>query len=250
VAQRSTISLVRGGISLVLFWAALAAPTAVAQPAIGQGCDPRERALRDRALAFAAYANGPVRALAAPEGELVHKFNRINPNGLTTVFGVLGVSRDRECRPAWYRVQLPMRPNGATGFVAADAVTLRPVSTRVEIDISKRRLSFFRDGRLVLTSAAGTGTSGTPTPTGRYYVNQRFYTLDPSGPFGPGAIGISAFSPILKDWAQGGPIAIHGTNDPSSVGRAASHGCVRIENGLLRKLLWAIATGSPVVIRG
>ena len=90
-----------------------------------------------------------------------------------------------------------------------------------------RKLRVFRDGRLVLRATAGIGAHGTPTPRGSYYVNQRFRVIDSWGPFGPAAIGISAFSPVLQEWAQGGPIAIHGTNDPSSVGRAASHGCSR-----------------------
>ena len=53
--------------------------------------------------------------------------------------------------------------------------------------------------------AATTSTSGCCRPTR-------------SGPFGPGGIGISAFSPVLTGWAQGGPIAIHGTNQPASIG--------------------------------
>lgn len=238
----------RGTTALVLVVAALGAPAAYAQPAVGEGCGPGARSLRDPNLAFAAYANGPVRAYTRPEGPIRHTFSRINPNGVTTVFGVLSVSRDRTCNSVWYRVQLPMRPNGAVGWVRARDVTLDAVRTRIAVDVSERRISFFRDGRLVLRATAGTGTSGTPTPVGSYYVNQRFRTLDPWGPFGPGAIGVSAFSPVLTDWPQGGPIAIHGTNDPSTVGRAASHGCIRIHNGLLRRLLWATETGSPVVI--
>jgi L,D-transpeptidase-like protein len=229
---------------LVLF----ATPLAHAEVAIGQGCGDRPVRLREATTAYAAYANGPVQALKAPGAGLRHRFASLNRNGVSTVFGVLAVIRDRECRPVWYRVQLPLRPNGATGFVAAGAVTVRVVRTRIEVDISSRRVSLFRDGRLILRTTGGVGTGGTPTPTGRYYVNQRLYALDPSGPFGPGAIGISAFSPVLTDWAQGGPIAIHGTNDPSSVGRSASHGCIRVENSLLRRLLRATRTGSPVVI--
>lgn len=145
-------------------------------------------------------------------------------------------------------MQLPVRPNGATGYVAANAVKVRAVRTRLEIDLSRRRVSFFKDGRLVLATTAGIGAPQTPTPTGRYYVNQRLLAADPSGPFGPGGIGISGFSPVLIDWAQGGPIAIHGTNDPSSVGRSVTHGCIRIENRLLRRLLRATETGSPVNI--
>jgi len=223
-------------------------PVAMGETAIGQGCGDRAIDLRDATTAYAAYANGPVRALKAPGGRARHSFASVNRNGVRAVFGVLAVIRDRECRAAWYRVQLPLRPNGATGFVAANAVTVRPVRTRLDVDLSKRRLSFFRDGRLILATTAGVGAPDTPTPIGRYFVNQRLHAADPTGPYGAGGIGISAFSPVLIDWAQGGPIAIHGTNDPSSVGRSVSHGCIRVENRLLRRLFRATETGSPVNI--
>jgi len=240
----------RRGIALAVFvLGAVAAPVADAQLEAGEGCGPATRSLRDPGLAFAAYANGPVHAFASPGGEVLRTFGRVNQNGVRTTFGVLAVSRDTRCRAAWYRVQLPMRPNGNAGWVRAEAVTLDPVRTRLEVDISEHRLRFFRDGRLVLRATVGTGRAGTPTPTGSYYVNQRLYASDPSGSYGPGAIGISAFSPVLRDWAQGGPIAIHGTSDPSSVGRSVSHGCIRVDNNLVRRLLRATETGSPVVIR-
>lgn len=228
--------------------AALAAPAAHGQMTVGDGCDSSERGLGDKRAAYAVYANGSVEVLARPGGKRLQAFGRMNRNGVPTVFGVLAVVNRLDCTPEWYRVQLPIRPNGATGYVAARSVTAYRVHTRLEVDLSAHRLFFFRDGHLVLTTTAGAGTSGTPTPTGHYYVNQRLYALDPSGPYGPGGIGISAFSPVLTNWAQGGPIAIHGTNDPSSVGRSASHGCIRIHNGVLRRLLLATETGSPVNI--
>ena len=44
------------------------------------------------------------------------------------------------------------------------------------------------------------------------------------------ALGISAFQPkLLSDWAQGGIVAIHGTNEPWLIGQAVSHGCVRMK---------------------
>ena len=48
--------------------------------------------------------------------------------------------------------------------------------------------------------------------------------------FGALAIGISAFQTKLSDWAQGGPVAIHGTNQPELIGKAVSHGCVRMHD--------------------
>ena len=88
-----------------------------------------------------------------------------------------------------------------------------------------------------------------PTPTGRYYVNQRLVPDDASGPFGPAALGISAFSPVLTWWAQGGPVAIHGTNEPWSIGQAVSDGCVRLPNAILERVFAAVDAGTPVIIR-
>src|SRR5207244_2896367 len=114
-----------------------------------------------------------------------------------------------------------------TGWVRGSAVDVEKVTARIEVDLSDRRVTLFRDGRRVLTATAAVGSPATPTPTGKYYVNQRLIPTDPSGPFGPGAVGISAFSDVLTGWTQGGPIAIHGTNAPWSIGKAVSNGCIR-----------------------
>src|SRR5438094_225790 len=103
-------------------------------------------------------------------------------------------------------------------------------------------------GRRVLSTTAAIGSPATPTPTGRYYVNQRLIPGDPGGPFGPGAIGISAFSDVLTGWTQGGPIAIHGTNAPWSIGKAVSNGCIRVPNPALRRVFAQAIAGTPVII--
>jgi hypothetical protein len=213
------------------------------------GCEPGESELGDRKLAYAVRANGRVVARRKPSGPPVRAFGRTNVNGVRTVFGVLGAVRDDRCRPRWYRVQLPIRPNGATGYVRARDVKLFRVRTRIEVDLSERRIDFFRGGHRVLRVTAAIGANGTPTPTGRFYVNQRLLSGDPSGPYGPGGIGISAFSPVLTGWTQGGPIAIHGTNDPGSIGEAASYGCLRIENRHAERMLRTNPEGTPVTIR-
>src|SRR5438270_898278 len=65
---------------------------------------------------------------------------------------------------------------------------------------------------------------------------------------GPGAIGIAASSNDLTGWTQGGPGAIHGTNEPWSIGRSVSNGCIRLPNAVLRRLFRAVPAGTPVVI--
>ncbi len=175
-------------------------------------------------------------------------FGHLNQNDYPTVFRVVSAIRRSDCRPTWYRVQLPIRPNGVEGYVRPRAVRLASVRTRIVVQVSKRRLTLFRRGRPVLRTTVAVGSKATPTPTGSYYVNQRLVPTDPSGPYGPGAIGISAFSNVLTGWTQGGPIAIHGTNEPWSIGHPVSNGCIRVRNPVLRRLFADTPAGTPVVV--
>jgi hypothetical protein len=208
-----------------------------------------ESRLGSQRLAYAAVANVPLRAYRKPGRAPFARFERRNVNGVATVFGVLGVVKSRNCKPLWFHVQLPMRPNGAVGWIRAYAVWIGRVRTRIEIDVSQHRLTFFRNGKRVFRARTAVGAPATPTPVGRFYVNQRLIPTDPRGPFGPGAIGISAFSNVLTGWTQGGPVAIHGTNEPWSIGRSVSNGCIRLPNPVLRRLFRAAPAGTPVIIR-
>jgi lipoprotein-anchoring transpeptidase ErfK/SrfK len=206
------------------------------------------RPLRSRDRAYAAVVRSEASVLRRPGGAVLARFGRLNVNGVPTVFGVLGERVDAACRPVSYRVQVPVRPNGAAGWVDARDVTVASVAARIEIDLSRRSLTLFRGRRQLLRATVAIGSPATPTPTGRYYVNQRLVPEDPSGPFGPGAVGISAFSNVLTGWTQGGPIAIHGTNAPWSIGHAVSNGCIRLPNPLLRRVFRVALAGTPVII--
>jgi lipoprotein-anchoring transpeptidase ErfK/SrfK len=201
-------------------------------------------------LAYAAIVRRHAVAYRSPGRRPFASFGRLNVNGARTVFAVRGQIVRRDCSAAWYRVQLPIRPNGSIGYVDASAVELSAVRARIVVDLSARRLTLYRNGRPIVQAVAGVGAPATPTPTGRFYVDQRLIPSDPSGPWGPGAIGISAHSDVLQySWIQGAPIAIHGTNEPDSVGRAVSHGCIRLDNTMLRRLFWRTPAGTPVIIR-
>ena len=200
-------------------------------------------------LAYAAIVKSHATVSARPGARVLTRFGRLNQNGAPTIFSIRGVRVDRSCRPASYLVQIPRRPNGVTGWVPAAQVTVEPVHTRIVVDLSQKRVTLYRGGRRVLSATAAVGSAATPTPTGSFYVNQRLVPTDPSGPFGPGAVGISAFSNVLTGWTQGGPIAIHGTNEPWSIGRAVSNGCIRLRNPVLRKVFAQAVSGTPVLIR-
>jgi lipoprotein-anchoring transpeptidase ErfK/SrfK len=201
-----------------------------------------------RRVAYLAVARHGAVAQRAPGGAEVARFGARNVNGYPTVFGVLGAVVRADCTPTWYVVQIPVRPNGATAYVRAARLEVQTIDVRIVVDVSARRLTVLRSGRAILRATVAVGSPATPTPTGRFYVNQRLVPDDPGGPFGPGAVGISAFSNVLTGWAQGGPVAIHGTNEPWSIGRAVSNGCIRLPNRTLR-LLWPLAAaGTPVII--
>jgi lipoprotein-anchoring transpeptidase ErfK/SrfK len=200
-------------------------------------------------VAVAAVVPRHARVYRHPGRKPFASFGPLNQNRFPTVFRVLATLHRRDCHASWYRVQVPMRPNGVTGFVPARDVQIGTVKSRVVVSISRRRLTLFRSGKPVLHATVAVGSRATPTPTGSYYVNQRLIPSDTHGPFGPAAIGISAFSNVLTGWAQGGPIAIHGTNAPWSIGKAVSNGCIRLPNATLRTVFQAAIAGTPVVIR-
>jgi len=212
-------------------------------------CSAAARPLGSIATAYVAIVRHRTAAFRSPGGPVLARFGHMNRNGFPTVFSVVAVAKTGRCAPAWYRVQLPMRPNGRTGWVRARAVQVQSVDTRILIHVRARRLELLRAGRVVLRTAISTGEPATPTPIGRFYVKERLLPTDPNGPYGPAALGTSAFSPVLKNWAQGGPVGIHGTDDPSAIGRPASHGCIRLPNAAMKRLFALTPAGTPVIIR-
>jgi lipoprotein-anchoring transpeptidase ErfK/SrfK len=144
---------------------------------------------------------------------------------------------------------MPATPNGITGWVPASGVIADAVDTRIVADVEARRLVLYREGRRLLEMPMAVGASSTPTPRGLFFVESRFRFADPNGAFGPAALALSAYSEASEGWAKGNPIAIHGTNDPSSIGQAASSGCLRISNRNVGVLLALVRSGTPVLVQ-
>jgi lipoprotein-anchoring transpeptidase ErfK/SrfK len=200
-------------------------------------------------LAYAAIVQSRAVVTRRPGERAFASFTKLNVNRVPTIFSIRGAVVDAKCDPRTYLVQIPKRPNGVTGWVAADQVDVETVTTRILVDLSEKRVTLYKEGQKVLSATAAIGAPATPTPTGSFYVNQRLIPTKSGGPFGPGAVGISAFSNVLTGWTQGGPIAIHGTNAPWSIGKAVSNGCIRLPNEKLRRVFSLALNGTPVLIR-
>jgi len=235
----------------IVFVVSLLAGLVAAQPASADAgrCAAGVKPLGSGRVAYAAVLERSALVYHTPGRGVLARFAKKNVNTYPTVLGVRSALLDRDCKRSWYRVQLPLRPNGVLGYVRADAVWLGRVRTRIVVDLSERRVTLYRGGRRLLRARAAIGARATPTPRGRFYVNQRLVPRDRTGPYGPGAIGISAFSNILTGWTQGGPIAIHGTNQPWSIGLRTTNGCIRLHNQVLKRLFRATPAGTPVIVR-
>ncbi len=150
----------------------------------------------------------------------------------------------------WYEVLVPGRPNGRTAWVREGDVTVHRVDHEVEVDLAARTLRVLQDGAEVLTSPVAVGTPESPTPTGRFSLTDKLETGQPDGAYGPYALGLSARSDVLTEFAGGdAQVGIHGTNVPSSIGTAASHGCIRVPNEVAVQLTEMLALGTPVTVR-
>lgn len=201
----------------------------------------------DRWLVGKATAPVVVRTQPAAGAPVKIRLGVENANGYPTL--VL-VDKVREARDStWYRVYVAMRPNGSRGWVKEGPLAFYNTSAKIVIDLSERELSVYRRGELVGEYPVAVGRPGLETPTGFFFINQKLKPPRPGGAYGALAIGISAFQPKLSGWAQGGPVAIHGTNEPWLIGKAVSHGCVRMYDKDVLKVSKSVPAGSPVEIQ-
>ena len=89
-----------------------------------------------------------------------------------------------------------------------------------------------------------------PTPTGASYITELLDTGNPNGTYGPYAFGLALHSETLTEFGGGdGQVGIHGTNTPRLIGQRVSHGCVRLNNDDMRRLVdLKLALGTPVFV--
>ena len=152
-------------------------------------------------------------------------------------------------KPAWYRISVPGRPNGRTGWVRAASLELWPVRKRLIIYRGARRFEFWDGSKLVRSGKIAVGKPGAETPLGLFYVTDKFDPrIDPDWAIlGNYAFETSAYS-RLSDWPGGGIVGVHGTPWPQLLGQAVSHGCVRVRNDNIEFLRNRVPLGTPVKI--
>ena len=179
-----------------------------------------------------------------------------NPGSYTPpqplLFGVVARQGD------WTEVELPVRPNGTTGWVQTDLLTLSTTQREVVISLADRSLRVVEAGQELFAAPISIGRPSSPTPTGSFYVTDIVPSANPDGGYGPVALALNGYSEAMDTFGgengEGAPdslapvLAIHGTNKPASIGRSASNGCPRLFNEDILKLAALVPPGTPVQI--
>jgi len=145
----------------------------------------------------------------------------------------------------FYRVLLPVRPNGSFGWVDANNVALTRHNYRIKIELDAFRLTLSDHSNLIFTTDIGVARDNTPTPQGIYYTTELLHPTIPDSAYGAFAYGLSGYSDTFTEFNGGpGQLGIHGTNDPETIGTNVSHGCIRMRNSDITILVEEI--GLPV----
>lgn len=161
-----------------------------------------------------------------------------------TTAWVLKVSADGR----YGKVTVPYSRTQATGWIRIRGLERISTPYRVRVSLSRHLVVVTRRGEPIMRLRAATGAPTSPTPPGRYFVTDRV-AFDPGGPYGAFAFGISGIQTRLPaGWTAGDQLAIHGTNDPASIGTPASAGCLRVSRKALESLMPVLELGTPVVI--
>jgi lipoprotein-anchoring transpeptidase ErfK/SrfK len=190
-------------------------------------------------VADAAVSRIPVHD--APDGKVVQTLSNPTHENALLVMSV------KERSGGWLKVQFPMRPNESTGWIKESTVDLRSVPNHIVVEVSNRKLSAFSGSTLLMETPVGVGKARTPTPVGTFYVD--IAVKNPGGAYGAYMLSVAGFSNVLKSFGNGiGQVAIHGTNNPGSVGQFSSNGCMRLNNSAVLQLATLAPPGTPVFI--
>jgi lipoprotein-anchoring transpeptidase ErfK/SrfK len=173
---------------------------------------------------------------------------RVRPKTGFNSPAVLPVVRERD---GWYGVISTALPNGRIGWVSARAPLRHYVTPyRIDVSLRHRRVVVRRGDDVIERFRVAVGAPATPTPTGRFAVTDTLITETRSGPYGCCILALSAHqSRTPQGWGGGDRIAIHATDKPSTIGSAASLGCLRAPAGVMRRLIQLVPLGTVVTIR-
>jgi hypothetical protein len=231
------------------------APIGPGAAAIGTGAAPIGTGAAPIGTAAGTYVPPSVTIIAAAKNKLTPVYDRL---GATKPFTTLNNRTNFSGRHVflvlaregdWYRVELPMRPNGRIGYVRAADVALYQHDYAIHVSLSAHTMVVYKAGKEIMRETVAVGSAKYPTPVGSYYLRELARPSNPKGAYGPFAFGVSAYSNVLQSFGRGdGQIGVHGTNAPGQLGQNVSHGCIRVRNAAITQLAKTLPQGVPIDI--
>lgn len=221
------------------------APAAPAAPAPGPDAAAVEAKPGPKRYLTARVEGDAVNLRREPGGPVVARLGRTTEFGSPRSFAVV------ERRGRWLGVVAPELGNGEVAWidVRASAVEVGATAMSVSIDLSRRVLVVKRGAEVVRRVTIGIGAPGSPTPIGRFAVTDKLPGSRYGAYYGCCILALSAKQPNLPaGWTGGDRIAVHGTDDPWTIGQATSAGCPHASDADLRYLLRVLPLGTPVFI--
>lgn len=198
-------------------------------------------------LSTVATAKVPaVKVFEKPDGaaKVTHTLSNPAKSGAPLVFLAEKVEGD------WLLVNLPVRPNGSTGWIKASEVALSQHDFRIVVELNAHKITVYKGNSTVLSEAVGVGRANAPTPGGKFYIKELLQPPNPNTVYGPYAYGLSGFQEVFETFNGAEPVlGIHGNNDPSSLGKDVSAGCIRMSNTGITTLAKMLPLGTPVEVR-
>ena len=130
----------------------------------------------------------------------------------------------------------------AASEMAAESVPTR----RLIVSIPARKLALVVDGKVVKVYPVAVGKLSTPSPTGTFHIAS--HVMNPAYWHAGKVVRPGPGNPVGTRWMSLGykGYGLHGTNQPASVGHAASHGCIRMRNQDVEELFGLVAVGDEV----
>jgi L,D-transpeptidase catalytic domain len=172
---------------------------------------------------------------------------RITPRtewGSERILGVVSQSGE------WLGVQASELKNGEIAWIRRGQVDLDCVNWSLHADLSKRTLQIRQGGRTVRKLRVAIGRRSNPTPKGRFSVTDRLQVTSKESPYGCCVLALTGHQTDLPPyWPGGDRLAVHATNDESSIGHPVSLGCLRAKSAQARWLIENVPLGTPVFIQ-
>ena len=139
---------------------------------------------------------------------------------------------------------------GTTVILAAQTFAQSATIRVIVVSLEDRKLALVEDGQVKKVYSVAVGKPSTPSPVGTFTIERR--AVNPTYHHGGKTIPPGPGNPVGTRW-MGLSIhgyGIHGTNEPKSIGKAASHGCIRMARADLEEFYQLVAVGDTVELVG